>query len=112
MQQFIKELHANPACSDYMHDFLDVIEEYMLVVDTTRRGTSRRVHAILNDLIEKCEKDEQYAARGNPWAAEVDRRTVARSAPRNLHLEIPQATRWQPFANPIPREVRRWESEC
>ncbi|KAK4247592.1 kinase-like domain-containing protein, partial [Corynascus novoguineensis] len=65
--EFIKvKLHGHPLCSEYIHDFLDLIEEQMLVIETGDKASSRRImcgslHKRLQEMRQKCDNDPAYA---------------------------------------------------
>lgn len=63
--QFIEELHKHPKCSDFIHEFLDMITGDMLVVEYVKQGnrriTSAEVHSKLNKMHTKCVKSKDYA---------------------------------------------------
>ncbi|TVY66789.1 Sporulation protein kinase mde3 [Fusarium oxysporum f. sp. cubense] len=68
---FIRDAHASPKCSDFVHDFLDVIQEHLLVVEYHHAGghkriNSGRLHHILQGMYIKCKKDPQYALKARP----------------------------------------------
>lgn len=45
MLQFIERLHELPACTEYMHQFLDLIEQEMLVIKPIDPAEMGRIHA-------------------------------------------------------------------
>ncbi|KAK3368273.1 hypothetical protein B0H63DRAFT_74217 [Podospora didyma] len=61
---FIANLHLHPACTDYIHDFLNLIQEEMLIVETREpkryRFTSQQVCARLTRLEQKCNDNKSY----------------------------------------------------
>jgi hypothetical protein len=65
-RQFIAKLHAHDSCTEYIHDFLTVIEKDMLIVkpdDPAVRGRSscNEVKAKLHDMLKRCRADASYA---------------------------------------------------
>ena len=62
--QFIAELHSHPSCTDYIHDFLHLIQEEMLIVETREprryRFNSQQVCARLTQLEQKYNENESY----------------------------------------------------
>ncbi|SCO46710.1 uncharacterized protein FFMR_12732 [Fusarium fujikuroi] len=69
--KFIQDAHANPKCSDFIHDFLDVIQKKLLVVEYHHEGSGKRInsgrlHFLLQKMYIKCKKDPQYAIEARP----------------------------------------------
>ncbi|KAI0199921.1 kinase-like domain-containing protein [Astrocystis sublimbata] len=64
--EFIDEAHSNPRCTQYLHDFLDIIEGEMLVVEPKERIKCRSLHHTLNTMFEKCQSGEDYAMKASP----------------------------------------------
>ncbi|KAK3369772.1 kinase domain-containing protein [Lasiosphaeria ovina] len=65
--EFIRnKLHGNPKCSAYIHEFLDLIEQHMLVIET-RDADGRidcgQLNARLVAMHQRCKKDEIYALK-------------------------------------------------
>ncbi|KAK4663675.1 hypothetical protein QC763_610490 [Podospora pseudopauciseta] len=61
--EFIKRLHANPACTGFLHDFLDMIQDGLLVVKQCDPGKLDRyeiqqVYGKLSKMEQECEKWE------------------------------------------------------
>lgn len=63
-RQFIEELHSHPACTDFIHDFLELISEDLLVVETRERVrlTSQMLYAKLFRMAKKMQENESYGA--------------------------------------------------
>ncbi|RSL50902.1 hypothetical protein CEP53_008632 [Fusarium sp. AF-6] len=66
VKKWIKMLHGNPDCSPAIHDFLDLIEERMLVASPGDRCWMADVHAELNEISERCQLNGQYCHEGDP----------------------------------------------
>ncbi|KAK0662974.1 putative Serine/threonine-protein kinase [Cercophora samala] len=69
--EFIKWLHTNPKCTEFVHDFLDMIERGLLVVKQENRQNLNRYEALqvltmLSGMNKKCEKWE-YSCKPAPW---------------------------------------------
>ncbi|RSL99194.1 hypothetical protein CEP52_009854 [Fusarium oligoseptatum] len=69
--RFIEKAHANPKCSQLVHDLLDVILTGLLVVETKdeksrRRIESGRLHALLREMHDRCKQDIAYAIKPCP----------------------------------------------
>ncbi|KAK0709944.1 hypothetical protein B0T26DRAFT_679290 [Lasiosphaeria miniovina] len=63
--EFLVELHSHPACKQFIHDFLDLIENGMLVIGDggetgNRRLTSMLVCAMLTEFERKMQENEAY----------------------------------------------------
>ncbi|KAI0836398.1 kinase-like protein [Hypoxylon sp. FL0890] len=59
VRQWIYDLHDNPKCSPYFHDFLDFIEESMLCIERDKRPAASEVAQSLESLLRKCQ-DASY----------------------------------------------------
>lgn len=70
--QWFGRLHNHERCSDFIHDFLKVIEDQMLVVlsEDKKRSTSRHLRTQLEIMYAKCTDD----ANDNYWEASSVRR--------------------------------------
>ncbi|KAM0420961.1 hypothetical protein ACHAPT_011204 [Fusarium lateritium] len=69
--QFINWLHSNPKCSDFIHEFLDIIEDELLVVETAGADGLKRLACgplatKLHKLHQKCLRIPGYADAPNP----------------------------------------------
>ncbi|ROV94109.1 hypothetical protein VPNG_09347 [Cytospora leucostoma] len=69
---FILDLHAHRACTEYFHEFLDLIAEEMLIVKSPNpeeggRVSIARAHAKLDKMLKKCRVDTVYASKPAPW---------------------------------------------
>ncbi|KAI1277693.1 hypothetical protein F5Y07DRAFT_398246 [Xylaria sp. FL0933] len=63
---FFDELHEHVNCTEYIHDFLDLIRDSMLVLETDDTSESNRILAAhlfsqLNRFEERCRDEEMYA---------------------------------------------------
>lgn len=45
MTQLIERLHGLPDCTKYLHEFLDLIEQEMLIIKPTDPAERGRIHA-------------------------------------------------------------------
>ncbi|KAJ8131727.1 hypothetical protein O1611_g1897 [Lasiodiplodia mahajangana] len=66
--QSIGEFHSNPRCTQYLHEFLDLIEREMLVMDPTDRIKCPQLYERLNRMFERCKNSEGYAMDAMPKA--------------------------------------------
>ncbi|KAM5341794.1 hypothetical protein ACJ41O_014825 [Fusarium nematophilum] len=69
--QFINWLHSHPNCTDFVHDFLDIIEHQLLVVESTGSEGVKRVGCgplaiMLRNLCHKCLQIPGYADVPSP----------------------------------------------
>ncbi|KAI0873616.1 kinase domain-containing protein [Hypoxylon argillaceum] len=71
--EFIRiDLHGLQACTQYLHEFIDLIEEELLLVEIGKTNSKRRIEcgplcSRLNKMYEQCAKDQEYAMRLTPW---------------------------------------------
>ncbi|KAF4961794.1 hypothetical protein FSARC_10090 [Fusarium sarcochroum] len=66
--KFIKEAHANPKCSEFIHEFLDIIQDHLLIIETNglkRMGCDRLYHR-LQEMWKKCKDIHGYAVEARP----------------------------------------------
>jgi hypothetical protein len=67
--QTINGLHKHHNCTNFIHAFLDLIEQDMLIVlsvDQPQRGLSGELLKKLNELHDKCMEDEKYCMERSP----------------------------------------------
>ncbi|KAI1410397.1 kinase-like protein [Hypoxylon sp. FL1857] len=55
VKEWISNLHRNPKCSPYLHNFLDFIEQSMLCIERDRRPAASDVVKSLESLLLKCQ---------------------------------------------------------
>lgn len=70
MEQFVNKLHNHPNCSEFLHEFLNLI--YMDMLNVHPHGQHSRVKigpltAKLATMHRKCLDDHQYALNPVPW---------------------------------------------
>jgi serine/threonine protein kinase len=63
---WIAGLHKHGNCSDYIRDFLDVIEHHMIVADPTGRLTAAALSYKLKEMYRRCQDDPEYCRVGHP----------------------------------------------
>ncbi|KAL6704962.1 hypothetical protein ACN47E_007507 [Coniothyrium glycines] len=63
----IDDLHEHKNCSDFLHDFLLLIQQDMLVISSQDRKSCKEICHKLSELVEKCRQDNDYATTANPW---------------------------------------------
>lgn len=71
--EFIDELHSHPNVTTYIHEFLDVIQEQMLVIKSPDRqdhgrSTCQEVYSALYKRLEKCKSEIPYTSSPCPWS--------------------------------------------
>ena len=66
--QKFAEMHANPACSPYLHDLLDFVEAALLIVesDDRKRASCDAVYEKLSQMKERCFADVDYCVKPSP----------------------------------------------
>jgi hypothetical protein len=65
---WIASLHSHEHCSNYIHDFLKLIAEHMLVTDPSLRFTALELSISLQVLYSRCQENAAYYQPGHPWA--------------------------------------------
>jgi len=73
---WVKELHQHENCSDLLHDFLKLIMESMLVIDSKRRIKAEILHQNLKSFVERAEEDKRYMLKPNSWPKESGKLTL------------------------------------
>lgn len=66
------DLHAHWACTEYFHEFLQLIADEMLIVKSPNpyeggRVSIAQVHAKLDKMLKRCHVDTVYASKPAPW---------------------------------------------
>lgn len=70
--KFIKVyLHGHQACTQYLHDFLDLIEKEMLLIETDDANSNKRIECgrllyKLESMRDKCVNNPGYALTPTP----------------------------------------------
>ncbi|KAI8627905.1 kinase-like domain-containing protein [Xylariaceae sp. FL1651] len=64
--EWIGQLHREPQCTQFLHEFLDFIETRMLVVSLENRCECAAVVEKLNYLLVKCVESRDYRELGSP----------------------------------------------
>ncbi|KAF2265196.1 hypothetical protein CC78DRAFT_567769 [Lojkania enalia] len=65
--EFISELHRHPNCTEYYHNFLNMIQQDMLLIEPGNRKTCESTRKTLQNWAQKCLQDDAYAAKRCPW---------------------------------------------
>jgi serine/threonine protein kinase len=75
VQEWIKGLHNRPRCSDFIHEFLNLIEHHMLIVDPKQRIHCGSLNEKLTDMVRRADEDSNYLLPQDPLL--VQRRAIA-----------------------------------
>lgn len=67
--EWVKELHQHEKCSALFHDFLLLIMEKMLVIDTKKQIEAADLQNRMNDFVRKA--DEEYLLEPKSWPKEA-----------------------------------------
>jgi len=69
-QQWIAGLHNHEACTDLIHDFLDLIQREMIIVESAdgKRATCDRVRNRLREIERKCQSSVAYYTKATQRA--------------------------------------------
>lgn len=66
VQEWIYRLHRMPRCSEFIHDFLDLITHHMLVTDPKERIHCGPLNEKLTDMVKRAERISKYLV---PWGS-------------------------------------------
>ena len=86
-RQFISELHSHKSCTEFLHEFLDIIQLDMMIIKTRDRGRINcgELHQRLLDMVQHCECDADYASKPAPRSRnELERRPIEVAVEANL----------------------------
>ncbi|KAI0099272.1 hypothetical protein GGR51DRAFT_565091 [Nemania sp. FL0031] len=64
---FITELHTDKNCSEFMHNFLNMIELDMLVVESSKRADCKTIRRRLETLLKACEESPGFETKPAVW---------------------------------------------
>jgi serine/threonine protein kinase len=67
-----KLLHHHPLCSAFLHDFLDLVENELLVTLSHERSNARRITVRLRGIVQRCHDDQDYLSP-QPYQPELVR---------------------------------------
>ncbi|KAE9363830.1 hypothetical protein N431DRAFT_390007 [Stipitochalara longipes BDJ] len=99
--EFINELYAHEACTKFLRDFLDMVKDDLLVIQThdreTRgRPTSQEVLKKLGDMLRNCEASESYACKSAPRLNALDEKAAEGNKSKGYRfidsIDLPEAT--------------------
>lgn len=66
--QFIFSLHSHKLCTEFLHEFLELIRRDMIVVKPKHKGRINcgELHQRLLDMVDRCKNDTDYASMPVP----------------------------------------------
>ncbi|KAK9776856.1 putative Protein kinase domain-containing protein [Seiridium cardinale] len=62
----VKELHGHPSCTEFIHDFLDLISMGMLRIRPDMRFDCAVVVQRMQQMLERCRKNQAYCTEATP----------------------------------------------
>jgi serine/threonine protein kinase len=86
VREWIKDLHEHPRCSDFIHDFLDIVDTQMLVVSLSDRISC----GVLNDRL------RAMVSRGSTSPTYL---TQCKPSPQRMKAPKGTAVHWRPDSN-------------
>ncbi|KAI0892474.1 kinase-like domain-containing protein [Annulohypoxylon nitens] len=102
VKSWFEKLHENSHCSNFIHEFLELIEEEMLIVETSEKKRARTNVLLqkLQDFYRKCQgqEAETYCLNGSPYTRDPKTKSELLIAERPLNqpakekLRIPLRT--------------------
>ncbi|KAH8893880.1 kinase-like protein [Thozetella sp. PMI_491] len=66
VKEWIRRLHVNENCPEFVHSFLDIIEDHLLVPRSSARWDSDLVYTELKQIYHSCRESEEYCVQGIP----------------------------------------------
>ncbi|KAI1275939.1 kinase-like domain-containing protein [Xylaria sp. FL0933] len=64
--QRIEELHNHSGCTDFIHDFLDLISRGMIRIRSHKRMDSANISQQMREMLEKCRNNHGYCTEPKP----------------------------------------------
>ncbi|KAI1214229.1 kinase-like domain-containing protein [Annulohypoxylon truncatum] len=79
VNKWFAELHRHDRCTDFVHEFLELIQQRMLIVETQseKRARTHDLVASLKTLRDKALRDERYCLGANPYDRPSNVPTIA-----------------------------------
>ena len=79
VKEWIEDLHRKPRCSDFIHEFLELIAGEMLVVDPHNRIHCGELSERFSKMVLKAEENSNYLSEGKPHPPRtlVERETLS-----------------------------------
>ncbi|KAI1158838.1 kinase-like domain-containing protein [Nemania serpens] len=87
VQEWIEYLHRSPRCSKALHEFLDLIECSMLLVDPGDRYNMERISSRLAAILEES-RDDTYCNQGVPRPGQDGRTDPPERKMANTHINV------------------------
>lgn len=69
---WVKELHQHEKCSALIHEFLQLIIEEMLVIDSKKRIEAADLQKRMQNFVRKAEEDKKYLLEPKPWPKDAE----------------------------------------
>lgn len=91
-------MRADTKCTAFIHEFLDLVQDHMLIVNPKERMSCKGVQEKLGKMLQRCQSDEDYAVR--PVAGRTRPLTY-----RSLRLPMTSATETKPEQT-LPLQAR------
>ncbi|OCK99742.1 kinase-like protein [Cenococcum geophilum 1.58] len=111
VKAWVKELHQHEKCSALLHDFLELIMEKMLVIDSKKRIKAADLQKRMKDFVRKAEEDKKYLLEPKPWPKDAtsDRynspipshEKPKRTNPKRLNVTFNPETTTHPSNRPL-----------
>ncbi|TVY41411.1 hypothetical protein LSUB1_G003306 [Lachnellula subtilissima] len=81
VRKWIRVLHGHPRSSLFIHDFLDLVEDKMLAVDTSARITCGPLNMELRKMVKRGEKESTYLTEAQPYKRKPRKASTRRFVP-------------------------------
>ncbi|ROW13671.1 hypothetical protein VPNG_04584 [Cytospora leucostoma] len=110
VSKFINDLHAHSHCTEYLHDFLSLIQMRILTIKPpmcSRQDRGRieigEVVRKLEGMLQRCKNDPVYASKPAPWTdqkmMEADRRKMEEAFEVDMSDEVAGVLRHKRLTN-------------
>ncbi|KAK4110317.1 kinase-like protein [Canariomyces notabilis] len=115
VMNWIATLRARPEATQFIQDFLDIIQDHMLIIEKSARGTAKRIAPLFDEMKRKCDKDRSYYTVPAPPSGSLaipEQRPVVEPLSIEALRHISQATlnipRYTGRRSP-ERKTREWD---
>ncbi|KAF2120730.1 hypothetical protein BDV96DRAFT_484564 [Lophiotrema nucula] len=85
--EFIEVLHCHENCTNYFHEFLDVIKHEILIIDPHSRLTCKGIHNRLVAMRSRYFADQKLAEQRTPWRKEAPAPWIKTSVAPDFHSQ-------------------------
>ncbi|KAI1313735.1 hypothetical protein F5Y03DRAFT_390036 [Xylaria venustula] len=108
---FFDKLHEHKNCTEYIHEFLILIQDRMLVLESDDKAESNRIlseelYAQLNRFYEKCCKSELYTTEKQQWRCTLPtKRKPLDVRLTKVEIEIPRENGEDDYNNNSPQRA-------